>query len=417
MSAFPSIKLTYFAAAGRAEVPRLAFYIGGVPFEDKRVNFEQFTAMKESLPLGQLPTLEVDGEVLTQSYAISRYAGRLGGLYPTSAPFVALKIDEVLHAISEMEEKMGPSFREKDADKKKAMREEVAANVLPRYAGLIEARLEKMQQLLAFQSGDVFVHELAIYAWVKSMRAGYIDHIPTTVLDGYKLVNKTFEKIASHPKVKEWYSLQHTAPKLKLTYMPHPGRAEAIRLAFFIGGIEFEDERIPREDLASRKSSLPFNQVPALEVDGEVVAQSLAIIRYAGTLSGLYPTTDMLTAYRVDELFAIIDDMYNFPTWGASVREKDPAKQLELRKELASGMVPKTLGFLEKRVAQFKGPYATGANLTVADLVIYGMVLSLKVGAPGLPSTITGSYTNLQRIFAQVVAHPKVAEWNAAHNQ
>ncbi|KAG7398714.1 hypothetical protein PHYBOEH_010664 [Phytophthora boehmeriae] len=156
--------------------------------------------------------------------------------------------------------------------------------------------------------------EVAIYAWVKSLRAGYIDFIPTTVLDGYKLLNATYEKVADHPKVKEWYSLQHNTPKLKFTYMPHPGRGEPIRLAFFIGGIEFEDERITREELANRKPSLPFNQLPVLEVDGEVIAQSLAILRYAGTLSGLYPVTDALTAYLIDELFAILDDMFNFPS-------------------------------------------------------------------------------------------------------
>ncbi|RLN49407.1 hypothetical protein BBJ28_00026707 [Nothophytophthora sp. Chile5] len=415
MSAFPTIKLTYFQFAARAEAARLAFYIGGVPFEDKRVSFEQFGAMKESLPLGQLPILEVDGEVLTQSHAINRYAGRLSGLYPTSAPFVALKIDEVLHAMTEMEEKMGPGFREKDADKKKAIREELAAITLPRYAGLIEARLEKMQQLLAFQSGDVFVHELAIYAWVKSLRAGYIDHIPTTVLDGYKLLNETFEKIASHPKVKEWYSLQHTAPKLKLTYASMPGRAEPIRLAFFIGGVEFEDERLSFEDLAKLFPTLPFNQIPVLEVDGEVVAQSGAILRYAGSLAGLYPTTDMLAAYRVDELLALIDDMFNFPDWTCANREQDPTKQLELRAGMASGIVSKTLGFLEKRVTQFKGPYATGASFTVADLVVYSLLVTLKSGVRGIPVTITDSYGSLQRVFNQVKAHPKVAEWNAAH--
>ncbi|KAE8883173.1 hypothetical protein PF005_g22601 [Phytophthora fragariae] len=417
MSAFPPIKLTYFAAAGRAEVPRLIFYIGGVPFQDIRINHDQFKAMKDSLPLGQLPILEVDGVVFTQSHAITRYAGRLAGLYPVSVPYLALKIDELLNVMGEVEEKMGPSFRESDADKKKAMREELATAMLPRYAGLIEARLEKMKQIPAFTSEDVHVHEVVLYSWVKSMRAGYIDFIPTSVLDGYKLLNETFEKVSNHPKVKEWYTLQHNAPKLKLTYMPHPGRGEPIRLAFFIGGVEFEDERISREELANRKPSLPFNQLPVLEVDGEVIAQSLAILRYAGTLSGLYPATDAVAAYRIDELFALLDDMFNFPLWGASFREKDAEKQLAMRAELASGMIAKTLGFLESRIIKNKGPYAAGPTLTVADLAIYGVLLGFKKGTPGIPTTIADSYTNLQRVFEQVKEHPKVVEWDTAHNQ
>ncbi|POM67419.1 Glutathione S-transferase [Phytophthora palmivora] len=116
-------------------------------------------------------------------------------------------------------------------------------------------------------------------------------------------------------------------------------------------------------------------------------------------------------------LFAIIDDMFNFPLWGASYREKDTEKQLAMRAELSTGIVAKTLGFLEKRIITNKGPYAAGATLTVADLAIYGMVLNFKSGVPGFSTTIADSYTNLQRVFKQVAEHPKVLEWNAAHNQ
>ncbi|CAH0477442.1 unnamed protein product [Peronospora belbahrii] len=418
MSIFPSIKLTYFNESGRAEASRLAFYIGNVPFEDKRLSVAQFTATKDSLPLGQLPTLEVNGEVLTQSHAIIRYAGRLGGLYPTTISYLALKIDEVLNAMGEIEEKMVQLSHETDVNKQKKMGEELVTVSLPRYAGLFEARLEKMKQISAFRSDHVYIHELALYVWIKSLRDGFMDCIPTPVLDGYKLLNETYDKIASHPKVKEWYTLQHdTTPKLKLTYMPHPGRGEPIRLALFIGDVEFEDDRITREELATRKPSLPFNQLPVLEVNGEVVSQSLAILRYAGTLSGLYPTTDPVAAYRIDELFAILDNMFNYPLWGASYREKDVEKQLAMRAELSSGMVPKTLRFLESRVIKNKGPYATGANFTVADLAIHSVLLGFKSGVPGFSKTIADSYTNLQRVFKQVAEHPKVVEWNVAHNQ
>ncbi|KAE9291339.1 hypothetical protein PF008_g25352 [Phytophthora fragariae] len=134
-----------------------------------------------------------------------------------------------------------------------------------------------MKQILAFTSEDVYVHE-----------------------------------VANHPKVNGWYTLQN---KLKLTYMPLPGRGEPICLALFIGGVEFEDERISREALANRK--LPFNQLPETE------------------------------------------------------------KQLVMRAELASGMIAKTLGFLESRIVKYKGPYAATPTLTVADLAIYGVLVSL----------------------------------------
>ncbi|CAI5711607.1 unnamed protein product [Hyaloperonospora brassicae] len=416
MSTFPSLKLTDFTAAGRAEAARLVFYIGGVPFEDKRLTPAQFMATKDSFPLGQVPTLEVNGDVMTQSYAIMRYAGRLGGLYPTTRPELAIKIDEVLSVMGEIEVRLVPSLHESDVAKKKAMREELTTATLPRYAGLLEARLAKMKQTPFFQSDRVYVHEVAIYVWVKSLRSGFLDFIPTTVLNDYKLLNAMHDKVASHPQVQEWYRLEHNAPKLKLTYFPNLGRGEPIRLAFFIGDIAFEDERIPHEEMVTRRSTLPFGQFPVLEVNGEMISQALAILRYAGTMSGLYPMTDPLAAYRIDELLSIMDDMFNKPLWGASHREKNMEKKDVLRAELAK-VVPKTIGFLEKRIAKNEGPYAAGQALSVADLAIYAVLVDFTTNLPKLMSTMEDSYPSVYRVYDQVRKHPKVVEWNAAHGQ
>eukprot|EP00644_Phytophthora_capsici_P005711 jgi/Phyca11/98049/e_gw1.2.177.1 len=224
-----------------------------------------------------------------------------------------------------------------------------------------------------------------------------------------------YDKVTGNQKIKEWNSLPHGTPKLKLTYFPFAGRAEPIRLAFFIGGIEFEDERISFEEHEKVKSNLPYSQLPVLEVDGEPVAQSLAILRYAGTLTGLYPTTDALAAVQVDEIFNLIDEMFNSPEWRAASRESDPDKQQKMREGLAKGIIPKTLESLEKRIAAFDGKFATGSSLTVADLAVYAVVLLMKAGVPGFPTNIADPYKNLLRVFDQVKEHPKVVEWNAAH--
>ncbi|KAG6609249.1 Glutathione S-transferase [Phytophthora cinnamomi] len=208
--------------------------------------------------------------------------------------------------------------------------------------------------------------------------------------------------------------MQNT-PKLKLVYFPLPDRAEAIRLALFIANVDFEDMTVSPEEVGKMKAVLPFNQVPVLEVDGNAIAQSFAILRYAGILAGLYATTDIRVASRVDEMFALTDKMYNCPDWRMLVAEQDPATLLRLRVRLAQDAIPKTLEVLENLVARFKRPYATGAHLTVADLAIYALVLVLKAGRPGFPVTIADPCQNLQRVFDQVKAHPKVVEWNAAH--
>ncbi len=42
-----------------------------------------------------------------------------------------------------------------------------------------------------------------------------------------------------------------TSPVITLTYFDIPGPAEAIRLAFFVGGVEFEDRRVSRDEFES----------------------------------------------------------------------------------------------------------------------------------------------------------------------
>jgi hypothetical protein len=48
---------------------------------------------------------------------------------------------------------------------------------------------------------------------------------------------------------------------IKLTYFDIKGVAESIRLAFTVGGIKFEDERLTREQFTAIKPTLPFLQV------------------------------------------------------------------------------------------------------------------------------------------------------------
>ncbi|KAF1335298.1 Glutathione s-transferase, partial [Globisporangium splendens] len=416
MSSYPKLKLTYFHFEARAAATRLAFYIGGVPFVDERLDRDTFIANKATYPFGQIPVLEVDGHVFAQSQAMLRYAGRLAKLYPINDPLAALKIDEILNGIEELSEKMGPAFREQDPEKKKQMRLDLANDTIPRYLSIIESRLKTHAKYAVLQTKDVHISDIAMYTWIKSLRAGYIDHIPVTVADGYPLIEASFQKVSTHPKVVEWYAIQHTVPKLKLTYFPRPGRGEPIRLALHIGGIPFEDERITPEELAVRKPSLPFNQLPVLEVDGDVIAQSLAILRYAGTLSGLYPTNDPVLAFKIDELFCLIDELHN--VWGPSFREKDAEKQLSMRKVLAEETIPKFLGHLSKRVgeAASEGPYATGATFTVADLAISSLLNGLASGhMVGVPVTVVDPFPHLLKVRDQVHAHPKVIEWYETH--
>src|SRR4051812_45815456 len=114
----PKLKLSYFDFhGGRGEAARLALAIGGLAFEDDRVPPPDWPRRKPATPFGSLPTLEVDGQVVSQSNAINRYVGKLTDLYPTDA-FQALLCDEAMDAFEELDTKIGLTFSLTDEEKK-----------------------------------------------------------------------------------------------------------------------------------------------------------------------------------------------------------------------------------------------------------------------------------------------------------
>jgi glutathione S-transferase len=79
---------------------------------------------------------------------------------------------------------------------------------------------------------------------------------------------------------------------IRLHYFDIRGLGEPIRLLLAIGGIQFEDLRYSADEYAASgelRASLPFGQMPALEVDGVFLAQTDSLMRFAARLARLYP--------------------------------------------------------------------------------------------------------------------------------
>ena len=75
-----------------------------VPFENVKVTFADRDSLKEAgkCPLGQFPTMEVDGKIVCQTGAIARFCGKLGGFYPKDDDFAAAKIDEIIDTATDI---------------------------------------------------------------------------------------------------------------------------------------------------------------------------------------------------------------------------------------------------------------------------------------------------------------------------
>jgi glutathione S-transferase len=165
---------------------------------------------------------------------------------------------------------------------------------------------------------------------------------------------------------------------LKLTYFDfHGGRGEPARLALSMGGIPFEDDRVPPSDWPNRKEGTPFGALPVPEVDGQTLAQSNAINRYVGRLVDLYPS-DPWQAALCDEAMEAVEDITTKIFASRFLPEQQ--KKVE-RKALVEGPLPFYLARLERRLEAHGGRYFADNRLSVADLKAFELIRNLRSGA------------------------------------
>ena len=189
-------------------------------------------------------------------------------------------------------------------------------------------------------------------------------------------------------------------------------------MALHIGGIPFKDDRFQFSDFDKIKESgeLPFNQVPIMIVDGQVISQSVALLRYCGKLAGLYPRDEEedLYAARIDEVIDVLLDIINY---AYKYRGPDKEKLKEVREEFVRDVVPRFVGGLDRLTSKAsEGKYICGDKLSIADLVLYYTIWNIKNGnCEFVPTDLFEKYPRLMSSFNAVETHPKVVEWNAAH--
>ena len=198
-------KLTYFDFhGGRGEPVRIALAIAGIPFEDDRISFDDWSSRKPGTPFGSVPVLEVDGKTLGQSNAIGRYVGKLAGLYPAD-PWQAALADETMDAVEDVIGEVGATMFLPE-DEKKAKREALAAGPLPFALGCLEKRLEANGGRY-FADDRLTVADLKTAMLVRILRSGMFDYVPADLVDrtAPKLVEH-YRRVMDDPDVKAYYA-------------------------------------------------------------------------------------------------------------------------------------------------------------------------------------------------------------------
>jgi len=227
---------------------------------------------------------------------------------------------------------------------------------------------------------------------------------------------------------------------IKVIYFDAPGKAEAIRIALTIGGIEFEDVRLVRDLWQSEfKATTPLGQVPVLQVGDKMLAESLAILRYAGKIAHLYPT-DPWEAAKVDEFIYLLEDLGQARGQGGPPGGRRPgqggqgqqeltpeekaerdARMAEREAKLKNEVLPKFGPLLEKTIKSNGGPYAVGSSLTIADLWLNQVYTNItRGGGPqgkGLGDDAFDAFPAVKEAWTTLQSNPKLQAWKAAQEE
>ncbi|CAH2093200.1 unnamed protein product [Euphydryas editha] len=202
----PKVIFHYFNGKGMGEGARLLLAYGRQEFEDHRVPFEEWSALKPSTPFGQLPVLEIDGKQYAQSIAIVRYLGRKYGLNGQDIE-EDFEIDQNMEFVNDIRAKAASVQYEADAVLKEKKHEDYSKNVYP-------VMLNKLDEIIKKNIGHIAAGKLT---WADFMFAGMFNYLK------FMLRIPDLEK--KYPSFQQVIDAVYTIPQVK-TYSDNAPKTE-----------------------------------------------------------------------------------------------------------------------------------------------------------------------------------------------
>ncbi|XP_043474059.1 glutathione S-transferase-like [Leptopilina heterotoma] len=192
----PNYKLTYFPVKALGEPIRFVMSYAKIEFEDDRFDRENWPKLKDQMPYGQVPVLEVDGKQMHQSNAICRYFAKQCGLAGKN-DMEAYEIDAAVETIHDLRAKIAAysyeSHEEAKEQKLKTMKETV-----PYILKRMEEQVKKNGG--HFVGGSLSMADLTFVALLD-----YLNYMAKyDIIEDYENLKKLKETVLAVPQIKEW---------------------------------------------------------------------------------------------------------------------------------------------------------------------------------------------------------------------
>ena len=199
---------------------------------------------------------------------------------------------------------------------------------------------------------------------------------------------------------------------MKLHYFHGRGRAQQSRWALAAAAMPFVNVCLSTAadfDELCGTGKLAYRQVPMLEEEGgRCISQSMAIVRHAARQGNLYGTTADEAA-RIDEVLDGISDargaIVSYPFM------QDPGEATARLQQSAARFFPCFEAIIERNA---QPPFAVGANLTIADVLLAELVESCCEAMGG--DELVAPFPRLKAVHAHVLGLPQIRAFMGGEN-
>ncbi|KAK2151389.1 hypothetical protein LSH36_365g05030 [Paralvinella palmiformis] len=197
-------------------------------------------------------------------------------------------------------------------------------------------------------------------------------------------------------------------PNYKVIYFGVRGYAETIRLVFAAAGVAYDDNRIEMKDWMVLKPTMPFGQLPVLEVDGMKLAQSDSICRFLADkfgLMGRHPIEKAAIdacAETISEIRVIVMRVQTNMDIPQDVKDKEMKVVLEEK-------VPPILEKLEVCLKKNKSgdKYFYGDTISLADIHFFACCETVV----RLNPKAFDNFPKLAALYDRVKNHSHIYKW------
>ncbi|XP_038061243.1 glutathione S-transferase-like [Patiria miniata] len=192
-------------------------------------------------------------------------------------------------------------------------------------------------------------------------------------------------------------------------FKAHYGRAESIRLAFKLAGVDYEEKNFELADWPKLKQNYATQQTPSLEVDGQMICQSKAVLRYLAREFGFYGKTSLDAAF-IDQAIDTVEDLWSEVNHAFDGPKESRPQRIE---KFLTDVVPPIYATLERLIGlKQAGDFFVGNSITAADLFFFTAVDMVNFFLPNGANSLE-KYPKLGALKSHIAANPKIAAWLA----